>query len=193
MTEHCPHQSILIHPAFASTDFSVSEWVETSDPKLSNYARACPPTSQLRRSERNETVPDFSVASGVRSFIHDHTAAMDLCQHPEHRQLHGFTAGEGVGLGPIVPLFTFAKMQMHTDVLITPLEQYSDTYIGFDPPWNEKTKNKFAPFYFAHRPSIADSRPQAALARLNDRCSLRGRPPMETIPAGAAPLPHARP
>lgn len=67
---------------------------------------------------------------------------MDLCQHPEIMPLHGFTTATGTNLGELVPLFTFAKTNVHSDVLATPLEQYSSTYIGDDPDWNEKSINK---------------------------------------------------
>lgn len=43
---------------------------------------------------------------------------------------------------PLVPLFTFAKTRMHADILATPLEQYSETYIGYEPPWEQKSHNK---------------------------------------------------
>lgn len=67
---------------------------------------------------------------------------MDLCNHPEFRALHGFTSNIGVNLGPIVPLFTFAKMGIHSDLLVTPLEQYSSSYMGYDPPWHDKSQSK---------------------------------------------------
>ena len=49
---------------------------------------------------------------------------------------------QGVPLGPLVPLFTFAKTRLQADILATPLEQYSDTYMGYDPPWESKSQNK---------------------------------------------------
>lgn len=67
---------------------------------------------------------------------------MDLCQHPEGRKLHGHTMQQGVPLGPLVPLLSFAKTRMHADILATPLEQYSETYIGYEPPWEQKSQNK---------------------------------------------------
>lgn len=67
---------------------------------------------------------------------------MDICQHPEIMPLHGFTSAPGTDAGPLVPLFTFAKTNIHSDVLVTPLEQYSDSYIGYDPPWDKKDFNK---------------------------------------------------
>ena len=41
-----------------------------------------------------------------------------------------------------MPLFTFAKTTIHNDLLVTPLEQYSATYLGFQPDWEDKTVNK---------------------------------------------------
>lgn len=122
---------------------------------LSNYAKACHPTSRLVRAERADLATgndDFlnkgyqnippSGYEGLRSFIYDHGKTSDLCQHPEYRHLHGMTSKTGVGLGPIVPLFTWAKMNLHSDILVTPLEQYSESYIGYDPPWELKSHSK---------------------------------------------------
>lgn len=77
-----------------------------------------------------------------RSYIYDHQEAMNLCNHPEIMNLHGFTSVSGTKPGPLVPLFTFAKTNVHSDILVTPLEQYSDSYIGYDPDWEKKTLNK---------------------------------------------------
>ncbi|KAM0753121.1 hypothetical protein T439DRAFT_286761 [Meredithblackwellia eburnea MCA 4105] len=121
--------------------YGPSEFVETEDQNLSNFAQACAHNSPLRRSERGEHVTDYSGES-QRSFIWDHGRATDLCHHPEIRKLHGHTMQQGVPLSPIVPLFTFAKTKLHSDILCTPLEQYSDTYIGYEPAWEGKSKNK---------------------------------------------------
>ena len=80
--------------------------------------------------------------SKERSYIFDHQAAMDICQHPEIMPIHGFTTAPGTTAGPLVPLFTFAKTTIHSDVLVTPLEQYSDTYIGYDPEWKKKKHDR---------------------------------------------------
>lgn len=65
----------------------LSEPVTGAQDGLTNYANACRPLSPLRRSEQGEQVRDFSPASGQRSFIWDHAASMDLCEHPEYREL----------------------------------------------------------------------------------------------------------
>ena len=54
---------------------------------------------------------------------------MDFCQHPEYQGLHGMTQSEGVPLSGLVPLFTFAKMTTHSDILVTPLEQVSHSHL----------------------------------------------------------------
>ena len=77
-----------------------------------------------------------------RSYIYDYTPSLDICQHPEIMPIHGFTSAPGTDPGPLVPLFTFAKTNIHSDILVTPLEQYSDSYIGYDPDWEKKDNNK---------------------------------------------------
>lgn len=126
--------------------------------QLTNWANGCPPDSPLRQIESsvlasNPTASGDEIydlmnaayqtdAAKKRSYIYDYQTALDICQHPEIMPLHGFTSAPGTDAGPLVPLFTFAKTNIHSDVLVTPLEQYSDTYIGYDPDWNKKEFNK---------------------------------------------------
>ncbi|CAH7676894.1 family 90 glycosyltransferase [Phakopsora pachyrhizi] len=124
--------------------YSPSDYIRPADPKLSNWANACSPKSSLYlnqtiRKDPSSRVPDYG--SG-KSFIFDHKRAMDVCEHPESLKLHGFTSSPGTDNSELVPLFTFAKTTTQSDILVTPLEQYSDTYIGDDPIWSQKTINK---------------------------------------------------
>ncbi|BGP48291.1 hypothetical protein JCM10450v2_004163 [Rhodotorula kratochvilovae] len=121
--------------------YGPSEFIEGEDPTLSNFAQACAPNSPLRRSERGEYTPDYS-GEGVRSFVWNHGKVADLCLHPEARKLHGHTMQQGVPLGPLVPLFTFAKTKLHSDILTTPIEQWEAHYVGYEPPWEGKSMNK---------------------------------------------------
>ncbi|GAA6001303.1 hypothetical protein JCM10207_006599 [Rhodosporidiobolus poonsookiae] len=121
--------------------YGPSEFIEGEDPTLSNFAQACAPNSPLRRSERGEFTPDYS-GDAQRSFIWSHAKVADLCQHPEVRKLHGHTMQQGVPLGPLVPLFTFAKMKLHSDILATPIEQWEAHYVGYEPAWEGKSQNK---------------------------------------------------
>lgn len=132
--------------------------MEESHGALSNWANGCPPDSPLRQIETELITADPPVSAAAlparlkaayttdlakkRSYIYDHGAAMDICQHPEIMPIHGFTSAPGTDAGPLVPLFTFAKTNIHSDVLVTPLEQYSDSYIGYDPDWDKKDFNK---------------------------------------------------
>ncbi|GAA5873960.1 hypothetical protein JCM8547_001588 [Rhodosporidiobolus lusitaniae] len=144
--------------------WGLSEFVEQGDSRLSNWAVGCPPDSPLRQfetkvleeldDESDETPSDDEIKARYleaykadgdapkRSYIYDHAAAMDICQHPEIMPYHGYTTAPGTDPGPLVPLFTFAKTNIHSDILVTPLEQYSDTYIGYDPDWEKKQHNK---------------------------------------------------
>lgn len=140
-------------------DYGPSEFISHDDLDLSNFARACASNSPLRRSERGERTDDFSGA--VRSFIWDHSKAADICQHPEVRKLHGHTMDIGVPLGPLVPLFTFAKTRLHADILATPMEQWVDHYDEYEPPWDQKSRNKL---FWRGEPSL----PHDPLARDRD-------------------------
>jgi hypothetical protein len=117
--------------------------METGDPTLTNWANSCPPYSSLRQAELADPTGSKPMPmSKHRSFIYDHPAAMDICQHPEIMPLHGATTSLGTNLGELVPLFAFAKTVVHSDILATPLEQYSSSYIGDDPDWEHKSINK---------------------------------------------------
>ncbi|BGP24779.1 glycosyltransferase family 90 protein [Rhodotorula toruloides] len=161
------HKERMLELAALGEYWGPSDYLENSDVRLSNWAIGCPPDSPLRIVEQaildemeengedspptEELVARYKKAYGetqqkpstspARSYIYDHSSAMDICQHPESMNLHGFTSVAGTDPGPLVPLFTFAKTNVHSDILVTPLEQYSDTYIGYEPDWDKKTKN----------------------------------------------------
>lgn len=122
--------------------WSPSEFVEPEDPSLSNFAQACPPNSAFRQSEQSGTVSHYGSINGGRSFVHDISRAVDICSHPEFKHLHGYTDTSSLGITPLVPLFTWAKTSMQSDILVTPLEQYDDDYLVYDPPFEQKLKNK---------------------------------------------------
>ncbi|GAA6025765.1 hypothetical protein JCM10207_000786 [Rhodosporidiobolus poonsookiae] len=158
------HKERMSELAQQSEYWGPSDFTHSSDAALSNWAIGCPPDSPLRQleemvldsyKENDDAVPDedelkakFKEAywadqlAPKRSYIYDHGAAMDICQHPEIMPIHGFTSAPGTDAGPLVPLFTFAKTNVHSDILVTPLEQYSDTYIGYDPDWEKKPFDK---------------------------------------------------
>lgn len=55
--------------------------------------------------------------------------------------LLGFTAWPGMRPEVLLPLFSFAKTTLHSDILLTPLEQYRDTE-GWDAVWEKKLFNR---------------------------------------------------
>ncbi|GAA5821220.1 hypothetical protein JCM3770_006880 [Rhodotorula araucariae] len=159
------HRDRMVELANLGEFWGPSDYLHDSDPNLSNWAIGCPPSSPLRQLEQSileevyeeeEDVPAAQItakfkaayaeaskaSTGGRSYIYDYQSALDVCQHPETMNLHGFTSVSGTDPGPLVPLFTFAKTNVHSDILVTPLEQYSDSYIGYDPDWEKKTNNK---------------------------------------------------
>lgn len=108
-------------------DFGPSDYVgNINNENLSNYAKACPEGSALRRKEVGEDVTDAT--SDRKTFIHDPIKANDLCEHPDFKNMHGHTVVNGTNLTPLLPLFSWAKMPTHSDILVTPLEQYWDQY-----------------------------------------------------------------
>ncbi|GAA6040182.1 hypothetical protein JCM8097_004167 [Rhodosporidiobolus ruineniae] len=158
------HKERMIELAQQGEYWGASDYADSGDHRLSNWALGCPPDSPLRKLE-TEVIEEFEDAgedspsaevlrakymekcradelAPKRSYIYDHGAAMDVCNHPEIMPVHGFTMAPGTDAGPLVPLFTFAKTTVQADVLVTPLEQYSDTYIGYDPDWEKKEHNK---------------------------------------------------
>ena len=68
-------------------------------------------------------------------------ASSDVCNHPNIGSQHGFFLWTGPGPELLYPLFTWAKTAMHSDILVTPLEQYY-TKVGPDPAWEDKRHNK---------------------------------------------------
>jgi hypothetical protein len=84
-----------------------------TNPKLSNWANACPPSSALYRNESNlpplESDDHPLTSAATKSLIYDHVKAMEVCGHPESMKLHGFTSAAGTDNVELVPLFTFAK------------------------------------------------------------------------------------
>ncbi|KAK4056641.1 hypothetical protein OIO90_002193 [Microbotryomycetes sp. JL221] len=156
------HRERLKELAELGEYFGPSDYLHEPDTSLSNWAQGCSPDSPLRQIEQQVASSNpsssqtelaqrlkaaYTTTSAVglatkRSFIYDYQPSLDICQHPEIMPMHGFTSVLGTNEGPLVPLFTFAKTNIHSDVLVTPLEQYSPTYIGYDPPWEKKEFNK---------------------------------------------------
>ncbi|BGP32207.1 hypothetical protein JCM10296v2_003987 [Rhodotorula toruloides] len=102
------------------------------------FPLACPPDSRLRRAYDGLEIDRLPHGP---SFIADHLQTMNMCENPEWQYLHGFTSWPGMRPQTLRPLFSFAKMSVHSDLLLTPLEQYWDIE-PWDPKWEDKPHNK---------------------------------------------------
>ncbi|GAA5940397.1 hypothetical protein JCM3775_005079 [Rhodotorula graminis] len=118
---------------------SDSEAAETGeDAALWGFPLTCPANSRLRRAYDGLEIDTLPRGP---SFVADHLQTMDLCANPEWQYLHGFTSWPGMRPLLLRPLFSFAKTTMHSDVLLTPLEQYWD-HEPWDPEWDQKAHAK---------------------------------------------------
>ncbi|SCV72205.1 BQ2448_4899 [Microbotryum intermedium] len=108
------------------------------DAGLWGFELACSNNSRLRRM--GEGLETTTLPLGP-SYISNHLQAMDLCENPEWRYMHGFTAWPGLRPGILEPIFSFSKTTMHSDILLPPLEQYWD-HEPWDPEWRKKLHNK---------------------------------------------------
>lgn len=66
---------------------------------------------------------------------------MDICAHPEIIPLHGTTAGrEPEPSAVLMPMFSLSKTNLHSDILVIPIEQWSEPEGALH--WNEKEEGK---------------------------------------------------
>ncbi|GAA5909994.1 uncharacterized protein JCM6883_000517 [Sporobolomyces salmoneus] len=108
------------------------------DAALWGFPLACPVNSRLRRAYDGLEIDNLPKGP---SFVANHVETMNLCSNPEWQYLHGFTSWPGMRPQILRPLFSFAKTSLHSDILLTPLEQYWDRE-PYDPTWEEKPYNK---------------------------------------------------
>ncbi|TKA58044.1 hypothetical protein B0A53_00446 [Rhodotorula sp. CCFEE 5036] len=114
------------------------------DWKYDGWARICPPDSPMRKVasfDKRMASKQIYKPPKQRSFIRDHPKSMDLCYHPENQLLHGFSAWSGPRPGILYPLFVSTSTSLHSDMLISPVDQWDHT-IQTDPAWEDKEHNK---------------------------------------------------
>lgn len=76
-------------------DLAVDEEDEVhEDWSYDGWATACPAGSPLRSAPNFDTrlAAQKDWVAPAPSFIEDHLATMDVCEHPERSLLHGFTS-----------------------------------------------------------------------------------------------------
>ncbi|WOO78997.1 Beta-1,2-xylosyltransferase 1 [Vanrija pseudolonga] len=105
------------------------------------WASACAPHHPLRKDYKSDKLPDLEgMWHGAKSFVWDHKATMDPCQHPTLVHLNGFLAAHGKGPGPskkMYPIIAMCKTMLHSDVLAVAEENWMED-VGVDPEWDEK-------------------------------------------------------
>lgn len=80
---------------------------------MHGWSAACSSASPLRSGKsRNAPSPPG------KSFIVDHVASMDICNHPEVLNLHGSLGGiDPWPQGELMPIFSLSKTNFHSDIL----------------------------------------------------------------------------
>ncbi|KAL7415370.1 glycosyl transferase family 90-domain-containing protein [Mrakia frigida] len=85
--------------------------------------------------------PPFPHAGKPKSFIANLTSLMDICAHPDIIPLHGTTAGrEPEPSAVLMPIFSLSKTNLHSDILVIPIEQWSEPEGALH--WNEKEEGR---------------------------------------------------
>ncbi|GAA5982713.1 hypothetical protein JCM5350_006223 [Sporobolomyces pararoseus] len=111
---------------------------------LTPWDSLCLPNSTSRRkSQALQTDEPPSTSNTLRSFINlDHDKAIDLCLHPELKNLNGFTSWSGPRPYLLYPVFSSTKTSLHSDLLIPSISNDFYTPVGKDPSWEGKKHDK---------------------------------------------------
>ncbi|GAA5947892.1 hypothetical protein JCM3765_007015 [Sporobolomyces pararoseus] len=110
---------------------------------LTPWDSLCLPNSTARRKSRALQTNE-PVGGSLKSFINlNPIKGIDLCLHPELKNLNGFTSSSN---GPrpflLYPLFSSSKTSLHSDLLIPSISSDFYTPVGKDPLWEGKKFNK---------------------------------------------------
>jgi len=98
------------------------------DQTVRGYPSACSPSSRLRSFKQygGTVSPVPSTSLDHKTFIANHPALLDLCDHPELVPLHGALSGKNPRVQPLTPIFSLSKTNLHSDILGVPTEQWVD-------------------------------------------------------------------
>ena len=107
------------------------------DLTVRGWRATCPRSSRIRTFDHTAS-PPTSVTS--KSFIANHAAVMNLCDHPELIPIHGVMAGRNPHVRPLTPIFSLSKTELHADILGVPTEFFVDDLDS--PPWGERTEER---------------------------------------------------
>lgn len=104
---------------------------------------ACAAHKPLRKRTGGYPKLDDLWNAPEKSFVWDHLATMDPCDHPNHIHLIGYLSGHNKG--PVIshelmPSMAMSKTMFHSDILTVSPEGWTD-WSGDDPDWEEKTQD----------------------------------------------------
>ncbi|KIO30210.1 glycosyltransferase family 90 protein [Tulasnella calospora MUT 4182] len=128
---------------------AISEYMDKdSVAEFQNHQRgwsyACPQTSPLRKHNFSATFESSELWEAPKTFIHDHKASMDPCQHVAHVHLNGFLSSREEG--PVlrknmVPAFSICSTRLHSDILTVAMDMWTES-VAEDPEWKDKKHDK---------------------------------------------------
>ena len=103
-------------------------------------ARRAAGASRGRRPDLARTRPSKMAHSlEQKSFISNHRAAMDPCQHPDLMPIHSAFASKSPVVGPLMPLFSLSKTALHADIMAVPTEQVQENAMYI--PWQHRHRD----------------------------------------------------
>ena len=131
-----PHSQVLLTSA---TGISVDDEIDLT---LRGWPAACAPSSRLRLANRypSPVSPIPPTAIDYKTFIADHAALLNLCDHPNLVPLHGALSGKNPVVQTLIPIFSLSKTSLHSDILGVPTEQWVDDMRSV--PWSERDQEK---------------------------------------------------
>ncbi|GAA5983560.1 hypothetical protein JCM10908_000335 [Rhodotorula pacifica] len=110
---------------------------------FSPWDSLCPPNSTARRVSQGLPIDKPPKSASLRSLVTDeHHLAQDICEHPDVRELNGFTSWPGPRPHLLYPLFSPMKTSLHADLLFPSITTDYYTEVGRDPLWEQKKYNQ---------------------------------------------------
>jgi hypothetical protein len=130
--------SLIAHELILFLDLDLKNLKTENARRMSACTKSSPARTQPYNLELYPPPPSN------KTFIHDHFAAMDPCQHPTLLHQHGQFLSHETGEGPPVPqspVFSYSSSPMHGDMHIaTPFNWVED--LPGDPVWAERRDDR---------------------------------------------------
>ncbi|EIW72778.1 hypothetical protein TREMEDRAFT_26330 [Tremella mesenterica DSM 1558] len=109
------------------------------------WASACPTDTPLRVQYDLSVLPTLEqIWNGEKSFVWNHKATMNPCEHPTLAHLSGALAAHGKGVTAskiLFPVLAMCKTPLHSDILAVAMEAWTED-VDVDPPWEEKSDDR---------------------------------------------------